>query len=400
VSRVPTLLVAWELGANLGHLMPLRSLMLEARNLSCRIVFAPHDLTNVDLLPASTQISLMQAPVWPATRRAVPPRPPSTYADILGGLGFGRPDRLAVMLRAWDSLVEAVKPDAIIADHSPGLILSMIGKQVPVMAVGSAYTMPPLEKPRLPHLRPELASPYPEEDILHSINAVLRGRGHVPFQSLTETLKTDGRAVFGLAALDPYATSRQEELLLPPEGASPPASPPLTPHLFAYLPGGSSNIDAIVQALSRLDVKITAYVRGDAGPVTSFLEMRGHRVLARPPSLADLLPSVSHVFSSAGAFTCQAALLAGRPHIMMPLQHEAAANARMVEKLGSGIVIRPNAVETALGRAVEAAIADKVMQANAMKNAQQIWKQPQASGSDAVMIWLSRVLNSAPYAAM
>src|SRR6185369_1370140 len=113
---------------------------------------------------------------------------------------------------------------------------------------------------------------------------------------------------------------------LPPERLPVFAEPPVSPRLFAYLGQDIAGLDRLLQVLVDLDVPLEVYLRGDLSALARFLVLRGHRVYDTPPALADVLPAVSHVIAGAGAFTCHAALAAGRPLLALPQHDEAERN--------------------------------------------------------------------------
>lgn len=369
-------LFGWELGANLGHLIPMIPLMQGLSKLGMRIVLVACDLSLAPIVRAAVPATILQAPIWPAQRRLNQQQAAASYSDLLGLVGFADSSRLSTMLLAWDGILDAIQPDLVIADHSPGLILAMRGRQTPVVSIGTCYTMPPLEWPEFPALRLELAPLFPQEKLLASIRHVLISRGAEAPKTITEAFRTQERFVFGIEALDPYSAYRKETLAASPEKAPRLAPAPTEPHVFGYLSSDIPNLDALVQALSRVQAKVTVFLRGDGGPAADFLKMRGHTVLDQPVALSTILPECTLVLSSAGAYTTQAAILAGRPQLLLPTQHEASLNADIITSLGLGIRLDPRGTDVYLAAAIQDAASDPALIQRCADFAKQLGGKP------------------------
>lgn len=272
----------------------------------------------------------------------------ASYADILAGIGFADPVKLSAMIAAWDALLDLIKPDLVVADHSPALLAALYGTATPVISVGTPFTMPPLSLDRLPPLRADQAPALPEARLLQSLKTALAERGARAPARLVDLFRTDERLVFGLPELDPYRAFRDETILTPPEPLPAFAEAPVKPRLFVYAGSEVPHIEALVQALVEMDVDIVAYLRGDVGPLPHFLKHRGHQVHDTPPPLDEILPTVSHVLSHGGAFTCQAAIAVGRPHMIMSLHNETELNLSMCTQLGVARRLEPSSDAKAL----------------------------------------------------
>ncbi|MCE9520921.1 MAG: hypothetical protein K8S25_00650 [Alphaproteobacteria bacterium] len=336
-----SILFAWELGANLGHLKPLMALARDLAAKGAKATFAVNDLANVRLAARPGEFTTLQAPLWPGHQHFGHRPSVASYADILSGIGFADPSKLSTMIAAWDGLLELIKPDLVVADHSPALLAALHGTNTPVISVGTPFTMPPLSLDRLPPLRADQAPSLPEARLLLSLKAALEERGMRAPARMVDLLRTNERLVFGLPELDPYRAYRDETILTPPEPLPPFVEAPVKPRLFVYAGSEVPYIETLVQALVEMDVEIVAYLRGDVGPLPHFLKHRGHKVYDTPPPLEEVLPTVSHVLSQGGAFTCQAALAAGRPHLIMPLHNETELNLSMCAALGTARRLTP-----------------------------------------------------------
>lgn len=348
---MPSILFAWELGANLGHAKPLAAIAQRLGD-DVRITIAARDLVQARTAFDGTSATLLQAPVWPDHRHFGSQTGETSYLDILVHIGFADPAKLASVTAAWLALLDLVKPDAIVADHSPALLFAAYIREIPVVHVGTGFTMPPVNYDRLPPLRADRAPIMPESRIVSVMAEVAAHHASRVPRALLDIFHTRGRVVFGCPELDAYAPFRNEPVCLPPEPLPAFAEPPVEPRLFAYLGPEVPNIDRLMQVLAALDVPLEVYLRGELTALSRFLALRGHTVHQKPPSIADALPKASHIIAGGGAFTCHAALAAGRPLLSLPLHNEAELNTTAMQRLGVARRLDPWHGESGLRAAI------------------------------------------------
>jgi len=332
-----TVLLAWELGEGLGHIGGLRLIAKELAAQGWQPILALRDVSGTNAILKDDGFRVLQAPVL---ANPIPPegRPfgPSGYADILAIYGFSDADILGPMVAAWQNLIDLVKPDLIVADHSPTLCLAAHGT-VPVVIVGYGFTVPPCDLPEFPVLRAEVPPMASESQLLDVVNQVQAHRDRPTLDRLPDLLRGSMRAVCTYPALDPYRRFRREPAIGPLEPVPDFAEPPEKPHLFAYLASDYKAIDELAVALGDLKIPVSVYIRGRPGAIRIFLRKRGVTVYDTPPSLGEVLPVSSVVLSHGGIGMVHAALAAGRPHIVAPRHMEASLTAKSLQSLGIGV---------------------------------------------------------------
>src|SRR4051794_14012883 len=113
-----TVLMAWELGAGLGHLQRLRPGAEQLLRRGHRGYAAVRDLSRAGTVFRELDVKLLQAP-----QKLRPPpsefKPPLTFPHILHNTGFADLIELAAMAGAWRNLLELVRPNVVLFDHSP-----------------------------------------------------------------------------------------------------------------------------------------------------------------------------------------------------------------------------------------------------------------------------------------
>jgi UDP:flavonoid glycosyltransferase YjiC (YdhE family) len=332
-----TVLLAWELGEGLGHIGGLRLIAKELVAQGWQPVLALRDVSGTSAVLKDDGFRVLQAPVL---ANPIPPegRPfgPSGYADILAIYGFYDADILGPMVAAWQNLIDLVKPDLIVADHSPTLCLAAHGS-VPVVVVGYGFTVPPCDLPEFPVLRPEVPPIASQAKLLDVVNQVQRDRDRPTLDRLPDLLPGSMQAVCTYPALDPYRRFRREPAIGPLEPVPAFVEPPGKPHLFAYLATDYQALDQLAVALGELKIPVSVYIRGRPGAIKVFLRKRGATVYDRPPPLGEVLPASSFVLSHGGIGMAHAALAAGRPHIIAPRHFEASLTAKALQSLGIGV---------------------------------------------------------------
>lgn len=332
-----TVLLGWELGGGHGHV---RTLMPLARALAAAghtPVFAVRDPVDVWPVLQGSGFAMVPAPAWPSRRaRFEGPFRARTFSDIPSFLGWGEPDELEGMLRAWDGLLDLVRPAIVIVDHAPGLALAAAGR-VPVVGVGTGFSNPPAELERYPVLDAEAKGLGLEKELLASIREVQRRRGGPAPPTLPEALGYGRRMVTTFPELDPYRASRKDPAIGPmvrPPGPMPPAA---APSWFAYLSAERADLEEVLGDLAGTGIPGEAYVRGGPEHVVSAARSKGVRIHEGPVPVEEMLARTGVVVHAGGAGLTCAALAAGRPQVFLPEHLEQRLTANLVSRLGVGV---------------------------------------------------------------
>ena len=386
------LLFAWEAGANLGHILPLVRLAnrLADDHLECMI--AARDLISTYIATRNSDLQFLQAPVWPLHQHLGNEDGQSGYLDVLSMMGFGDPDKLTPVLQSWNTLLDLIAPDIVIADHCPALVALSNARHIPVVAVGNGYTMPPMEYPAFPPIRADRAPLLPEKRLAQSLEKGLSSLGYPEPASLKTALTTPERLVFSFPELDPYRGWRRETLYLPPEPLPDFVEPPLETRFFVYLGGELPGLSHIVQCLAELPITVEYYLRSVPSTLTRFLKLRGIKVYDEPPDLGAVLPNVSHVLSQGGTGLCHATMAAGRPHIIIPLHGESEMNFHTLSSMGVARRLQSGMKSVDMKSALEQIIGDHELIVRAQQWGKRINARPQPDGTTALEDIIQKML--------
>ncbi len=338
VRSSKTVLLAWEIGEGFGHLPTLKAIAAALKDEGWTVVFALRDPIQTRASLVELNCAILPSPFWPNPVAVT--KPTYTYADILAANGFSSAQDVGGLIGAWDDLFAVAKPDLLICEHAPGAALAAFGR-LPVAFVGNGFVVPPADGTIFEPYKPVSGEPGSQAAILAAMQQALALRGRTPPKTVTEPFRGAFRAVYGFPELDPYRAIRKDEVLGPLEFLPPLTPIPSKPRLFAYSANDYVLIDELSAALMELGPQASVYLRGTLGARGNVLRSRGVTVYGEAPSLREMLPLATCVFSHAGSGLTAAALAAGRPQILSPRHGEADRTAKLLEDLGVGISIMP-----------------------------------------------------------
>ncbi len=325
-------LLASELGGNLGHVGPLRRIAGEAATLGLNPVLAVPDLETA--FTFALDVPVLQSPRWPAFIYEGAIAGDESFLDVLTFCGFAAPNHLSSVMRGWKSLIDLVKPDLVVADHAPALAYLAEALALPIVHHGTGFTLPAIVNGRFQPLRSNSSPLVPERRLLGQVQQALQDLKLPVPDRLASAFERGTRLVNTVPELDPYAATRREPCVLPAEDLPPAIPIPEHISIFGYFDGAAPDLAAVLQSLAESGQALNLYIRNGSAFLKQFMTLRGHKVFEEPPSLSELLPSVSHVISHGGSFTAHACLFAGRPHLIWPLHDEARLNLAMLSRLG------------------------------------------------------------------
>lgn len=337
------ILLAWELGANYGHISMLLPIAHRLRQLGHAILFAIKDGPARQLL-AGEDFEYVLSPR--ASARNNRSSKPASFADILAGAGFANVETLTGLVGAWHDLYTHFQPTVLVAQYAPVAQFASRLFGLPCLQINNGFESPPQVAP-FPCFRPYLKLTNEqlltrELAILENINAVNARSGSAAYGSLKEVLKSDLDLLATLPELDHYPGRKTGRYIGPvalvDDGIAVQWPDKAGPRILAYLqpiPG----IASILATLRRSSGCVIAVIPGiDDKLIIQFEDKRLHltRSLIK---LSDILPEIDLAITHANHGTTAAALLAGVPMLVIPTTIEQWLLTRKIERLGIGIGI-------------------------------------------------------------
>lgn len=363
-----SILFVSELGAGLGHIAPLMSIADAISSASSKkppkITFAVPDSISTRLAFGDSPYPILASPV--KYDLASPLSHTSSFIEILTRAGFANADLLSAAVASWQNLVDIVKPDLIIADHSPTACLMARGK-LPVILIGSGYTMPPTNTQEFPALAVGMQPPAIHKTVLTNVNSILKAGKQNELESLPKLLETELRFVFTAPHLDPYNGLRKEPVIGTYNDGISHSPVPTDNRIFLYAGAVRNGLEAIAKSVLKMKVPVSAYLGSQTNVAKEYLKAAGAEVFDSPPPLSKILTKSTVVVSHGGAGLANASMLVGRPQLIIPIHAESRITAGKIEALGIGL-----AVEKIESDPIEAAL-DPVLNVRSFEtNAQKI----------------------------
>jgi len=339
------IVIAWELGAGYGHVSKTAPIAEALRRRSHDVVYIVRNLTRAETVLGAGAYPLLQAPIWlgPPGRQ----RPTHSYADILLRTGYADPRGLAALVQGWRELLALAPADLILAEHAPTALLAARVLGLPAVAIGAPYTVPPPSAP-WPELRPW--DPAPEAALLEAeavalggINAVLREAGHAPLRHPGELFEAGDSFICAFPELDCYRDAPGRHHLGPFAGSFGTAGPAWPeghgPRHLVVADAGYWDLERLMDFMRGRNAPTLAHIRNLSPAQIERWESGMLRVTGEPLDLARLLPECDVVITHGGQGTLHAALLAGKPLLILPMHIEQLLNGLLASEMGVAMLI-------------------------------------------------------------
>jgi UDP-N-acetylglucosamine:LPS N-acetylglucosamine transferase len=349
---VARILMAWELGANLGHVDRQLLLARALRERGHEPVFVLRDLSRAHARVAVEGFRIGQAPVW-LPRLNQPPRQ-GNFANVLAAAGWLDAPGLAGLLAGWQTWIDLLQPAAVLADHAPTALLAARGSGLPLWACGSAFEIPPALQGsfapfRVDDARERAACNGYDHSVLPSVNAALGLLGRPPLARLTAIFDGVGKVLLTLPELAHYgdlgASAADVHWVGPLFAASSGADARWPdgpgPRAFVYVEPGQPVFEPLVAALQASGLRSLVHAKGLAEAAARRLSGPGLRFEPNPVRMDQALAGADLVVCHGGQGTLAAAALAGKPVLVLPTQLEQAMAARRVQACGWGLAVEP-----------------------------------------------------------
>lgn len=331
-------LLAWELGANQGHVTALGAVARELRALGAQVTIAAQRLDALRTLrPLPEGLRVVQSPVWPGllvTAGFHSTQAPASFGDILGNLGLRDSGVVEFMLLAWEGLLAGLRPDLVVADFAPMAQLAARGR-LPVVAIGNGFTLPPCQTHAFPRLR-QATPVFEEARLLEAVNLGLKRAGRRGLDHLPDILSADLRLPHTFEIFDPYGSLRREPLRAPILPGWTPTPKACGDEVFVYFSDIAAKPERIYDALAGLGKGVRLYVPNLPASVASILAAAGVAVESKPLTAPDIARRSRLVVSHGGLGLVSMTLAAGLPQLVLAPDLEKRLIGKAIEKLGVG----------------------------------------------------------------
>lgn len=346
-----SIVVAWELGSGMGHIIPLLPLIRQLRQEGHRVSVITRDLSRVSEVFRGLDVTCFQAPLK-NTSPAQRIEPPRSFAHILHNCGYADIDELQGLAEAWRNLYRLLSPDLVLCDHAPTAVLAARGTNFIVATTGIPFSCPPLSSP-FPDLRSWLGDAsaqleHDEQAVLKRINQLLATWNQPPLEQLWKLFsEVDECFLATFRELDPYPDRGEARYwgAWPSLGGEPAVWPTAGrgKKIFAYLHQFPA-FPHLFRMLRELRLPTLAYCDALPDKMRSELQCDTIRFADQRVSLSEAAKQCDLAILNAGHGTTAAMLLAGKPLLQIPLHLEQTHNGLITKRLGvahSSDLMRP-----------------------------------------------------------
>lgn len=393
MSRI---LIAWELGGNLGHLARLVPLARRLRASGHQVLLAIRDLRVGAMMCAPHSLPYVQSPL-PA-QAGNKNLPPASYAEILLCEGFANPMDLRGRVDAWFSLYRAWSPDAVVIDHAPTALFCARLASIPALSISSGFEIPPNTSP-LPTIRPWEAISMgrleqAEARVVANMNHIARMHAGARLETLTQLFDWGQCAFTTFPELDHYGP-RPESMYIGPVFGDVEATRAdwrgcSEQRILAYLRANAPGVKSLLRVLRSSGHEVICIVPDMPRPWRVELDGPAMRIFDNPLDIAHLLPATSLVVSYGGSGMINSALLAGVPLLLNPRNVEQYLSAKRVSAFGAGWVMEQRRQETDYIHALKVLLSE----VSYVKHARTFAEKHGAHTSRAALVNLENSINS------
>jgi UDP:flavonoid glycosyltransferase YjiC (YdhE family) len=397
MSRI---LLTWELGRALGHLVSLRPLVESFLRRGNQVFLAARSLAQVRHVFKDSRVTLLQAP-W-NNRQPQLIKPVMTYADLLLNIGYSDEEALAAHVEAWQTLYRLIAPDLLVCDHSPTALFAARCHRFPVATAGSGFYCPPDESPLrlMRDVPPEVRTPALQHE-LHLLDVLNRSLSHrgLPHLSRVTQLYHDGQTkhfLMTLSELDHFGARGDVKYwgMWPFGVAGEAFRPPGRPCVFAYLKSFPT-ITKVLDDLRSAPFYTVAYVDAFSESDRARFQSEKLRISDRLINFREAAENCDVALTNATHATCVAMLLCGKPMVHIPHFLEQFLLAEATERAGTGLIARGDD-PLFTRRAIEEVLADPRYRRAAAENARRYHGHRFDLVADAVVDEMEQLMKSRP----
>jgi UDP:flavonoid glycosyltransferase YjiC (YdhE family) len=279
----------------------------------------------------------------PYQNEAVPdPRLPTrNLAEVMHNTGFHASANLAGRVRAWRRLFALLDPDLLVFDHSPTALLAARGLSIPRVVLGTGFGIPPAVSP-FPAFAADDAGPdlaASEARVTVTVNEALQSLGESPIARLADIYTAETNVFFTFRELDHYQERDAADYWGPTQqdaGVTPVWSPGDGKRVFAYMKPFDT-LAALLTTLRDAGHPTLIYLGKGAEDIRRGFEGGNLAFSDRPVDLRAAVAGADLMVCHSGHGTISAALLAGKPLLLLPLNMEQRMLSARVIEAGAGL---------------------------------------------------------------
>ena len=352
------ILMVWELGAGLGHTIPLAAIGKHFVEKGHNVSYALRNPKTAEIAGISPDI-VYSAPVM----SLIEPNGPAAYdcADMLLIRGYGLPKRINNKLKEWANIFDKVSPDVIITDHAPTARLAAHIAGIPSHAIGNGFAIPPLSSPLQsfgPQSKAHAARQQQAERGLNNItNRLLRDRGVAEVERAVDLYFGGSTFLITFEELDNYSQRPVAKYhgVTPFLGSQ--TLPPVWPvggtkNVFVYIYSDTPALPKILKSLVQLGVSALVYTGAQPrGAEIENLACEKVRFSDQPISLLGMKSDLA--ICQGGSGTMVPLLLQGIPLLTIPQHIEQSMVCTRLKSQGLAEILNRNSDQSEMTQTIK-----------------------------------------------
>lgn len=340
------ILMNWELGHDLGHIVPLLSFAKAFKKAGHEVAFLLPDVYNAETLLAREGFTWFQSPLFrllPGSDHFIKTL---NFSNLLHNMGYNENGPPIGILKAWRNMFQLYNADVMVFDHSPNAILASRCLSVKRILLGTGFLVPPRIYP-FPTLHKSLSNRQlksDEDKVVKSINKCLHQMKQLPIKYLYELFDVDIRVLLTFPELDHYPERKKEDYwgITPLQTGVVPDWPNGSgKRIFAYLKF-FDNLFYLLEALHKTDCSVVIYMRNVPKEIQNKYDCKNIKFNQKPLDMNHVSQEADAVICHAGHGTVASMLLAGKPMLLLPFHLEQMVTAKNIAKLGAGVIASMN----------------------------------------------------------
>ena len=334
------IVMCWELGGDLGHVARMKPLAESLHARGHAVSFIVRETIGAERLLDPVKFRWLQAPI-----QADPVRPGKlptlNFTHVMYNCGFHDARALLGRLRAWRNLFDALGADVLVFDHSPTALLASLGHRARRILLGTGFGVPPMTYPLPAFLAgtDEALLKTEEDAVTARINEALAEFGAQTIGHVAELYAADSKVLFTLKELDHYG-ARDDVVYWGPTAQDTGLAPDWPTkdgrRVFAYLKPFKT-LPSLLTTLKQAGHPTLVYLKEADSDVVKEYGSELLRFTTKPVDLRRTVTDAAVVICHSGHGTVSAALMAGKPLLLLPLNVEQRMLAARVVAGGGGL---------------------------------------------------------------
>lgn len=350
----------WELGGGLGHIAGFSPLAKALLKEGYVVSIVSKNVSSAAKVFTGLPIKVYQSPLYRNISNKLDVT--YSYSEILIDLGYKSIQELEPLVSAWKNIFTLLKPDLVIADHSPTALLACRILDIKKITIGTGFFSPPKETP-LPlfvgtNLQNQDRLVQHEKQVLDVINHVLKNAMACQLKHLFQIFEVEDNFLCTFKELDHYPQRNPTEYWGPrfnteigediiwPEGKG--------AKVFAYIKENTANFEQLFNALLNGKKNVLMYIPEASNKIKgACLSHKNIQLLDAPANMQQVLEQADLIVCHAGHGVVSAGLMSGKRLLLIPTQLEQSMLTYLLAKRRLVTAVNPQQPNVNYARAIE-----------------------------------------------